>query len=357
MSDYRKTELYDSHQSLKAKLVPFSGFWMPLQYSSITKEHHHVRSKCGVFDVSHMGEFIVSGKNAKTFLQNVTTNDISNLEIGKVQYSAFCNEAGGVIDDLLVYHLGDYYMLVVNASNIEKNFDWLSSQLIDDVSLEDQSGTISLLALQGPLSRLYLKKLYPNIEKLKYYETLLPDNDEVIVARTGYSGELGFEIYAPNTIILKLWNEILSLSDDILPVGLGCRDSLRLEMGYCLYGNELNEQTTTIEAGLSWITKHETSFIGSNAMQNNLPSKKLIALISEERAIPRSGYKLFSKDKKEVGVVTSGGMSPSLKKGIALAYVDYDMRLEKEFLIGIRDNFFIFEKTKLPFYKNGTYLK
>ena len=357
MSDYRKTKLYDSHQSLKAKLVPFSGFWMPLQYSSITKEHHHVRSKCGVFDVSHMGEFIVSGKNAKTFLQNVTTNDISNLEIGKVQYSAFCNESGGVIDDLLVYHLGDYYMLVVNASNIEKNFDWLSSQLIDDVSLEDQSGTISLLALQGPLSRLYLKKLYPNIEKLKYYETLLPDNDEVIVARTGYSGELGFEIYAPNTIILKLWNEILSLSDDILPVGLGCRDSLRLEMGYCLYGNELNEQTTTIEAGLSWITKHETSFIGSNAMQNNLPSKKLIALISEERAIPRSGYKLFSKDKKEVGVVTSGGMSPSLKKGIALAYVDYDMRLEKEFLIGIRDNFFIFEKTKLPFYKNGTYLK
>ena len=357
MSDFRKTELYDSHQSLKAKLVPFSGFWMPLQYSSITKEHHHVRSKCGVFDVSHMGEFIVSGKNAKTFLQNVTTNDISNLEIGKVQYSAFCNESGGVIDDLLVYHLGDYYMLVVNASNIEKNFDWLSSQLIDDVSLEDQSRTISLLALQGPLSRLYLKKLYPNIEKLKYYETLLPDNDEVIVARTGYSGELGFEIYAPNTIILKLWNEILSLSDDILPVGLGCRDSLRLEMGNCLYGNELNEQTTTIEAGLLWITKHETSFIGSNAMQNNLPSKKLIALISEERAIPRSGYKLFSKDEKEVGVVTSGGMSPCLKKGIALAYVDYDMRLEKEFLIGIRDNFFIFEKTKLPFYKNGTYLK
>ena len=207
MSDYRKTELYDSHKSLKAKLVPFSGFWMPLQYSSITKEHNHVRSKCGVFDVSHMGEFIVSGKNAKTFLQNVTTNDISNLEIGKVQYSAFCNESGGVIDDLLVYHLSDYYMLVVNASNIEKNFDWLSSQLIDDVSLKDQSGTISLLAFQGPLSRFYLKKLYPNIEKLKYYETLLPDNDEVIVARTGYSGELGFEIYAPNKIILKLWNE------------------------------------------------------------------------------------------------------------------------------------------------------
>ena len=357
MSDYKKTKLYDSHQNLKAKLVPFSGFWMPLQYSSITKEHHHVRSKCGIFDVSHMGEFIVSGNNAQTYLQSVTTNDINNLEAGKVQYSALCNNFGGVIDDLLVYHLGDYYMLVVNASNIEKNFKWLSSKLIDDVLLEDQSDTISLLALQGPLSRSYLKKLYPKIEQLKYYETLLPDNDNVIVARTGYSGELGFEIYAPNSIILKLWNKILSLSDDILPVGLGCRDSLRLEMGYCLYGNELNEQTTTIEAGLSWITKHEINFIGSNSIQNNLPSKKLIALLSDERAIPRSGYKLFSLEKKEVGVITSGGMSPCLKKGIALAYVDYEMRLEKEFLIGIRDNFFIFEKTKLPFYKNGTYLK
>ena len=235
MSDYRKTKLYDSHQSLKAKLVPFSGFWMPLQYSSIIKEHHHVRSKSGLFDVSHMGEFIVSGNNAKTFLQNVTTNDIQKLEAGKVQYSAFCNDSGGVIDDLLVYHLGDHYMLVVNASNIEKNFEWLSSNLIDDVSLEDKSDTMSLLALQGPLSRTFLKELYPKIEDLKYYETLLPDNNEVIVARTGYSGELGFEIYAPNSIILKLWNEILSLSDDILPVGLGCRDSLRLEMGYCLY--------------------------------------------------------------------------------------------------------------------------
>ena len=316
-----------------------------------------MRSKSGLFDVSHMGEFIVSGNNAKTFLQNVTTNDIQKLEAGKVQYSAFCNDSGGVIDDLLVYHLGDHYMLVVNASNIEKNFEWLSSKLIDDVSLEDKSDSMSLLALQGPLSRTHLKKLYPKIEDLKYYETLLSDNNEVIVARTGYSGELGFEIYAPNSIILKLWNEILSLSDDILPVGLGCRDSLRLEMGYCLYGNELNEQTTPIEAGLSWITKHETYFIGSNSIQDNLPSKKLIALISEERAIPRSGYKIFSKDKKEVGVVTSGGMSPSLKKGIALAYVDYEIRLENEFLIGIRDNFFIFEKTKLPFYKNGTYLK
>ena len=218
MSDNRKTELYDSHQNLKAKLVPFSGFWMPLQYSSIIKEHHHVRSNCGVFDVSHMGEFIVSGNNAKTFLQNVTTNDINNLEAGKVQYSAFCNDLGGVIDDLLVYHLGDYYMLVVNASNIDKNFKWLSSRLIDGVSLENHSGSISLIAMQGPLSRKFLKSLYPQIDSLKYYETLIPDKNNVIIARTGYSGELGFEIYAPNSKILELWNEILSISEHILPV-------------------------------------------------------------------------------------------------------------------------------------------
>ena len=163
MSDYKKTILYDSHKTLKAKLVPFSGFWMPLQYSSIVKEHHHVRQKCGIFDVSHMGEFIVSGQNAEKFLQMVTTNDVTVLKPGKVQYSAFCNNLGGVIDDLLVYHLGDYYMLVVNASNIDKNFKWLYSQLIDGVSLENHSGSISLIAMQGPLSRKFLKNLYPQI--------------------------------------------------------------------------------------------------------------------------------------------------------------------------------------------------
>ena len=357
MSDYKKTKLYDSHKDLKAKLVPFSGFWMPLQYSSIVKEHHHVREKCGIFDVSHMGEFIVSGQNAEKFLQMVTTNDVTVLKPGKVQYSAVCNGLGGVIDDLLVYHLGDYYMLVVNASNIDKNFKWLSSQLIDGVSLENHSGSISLIAMQGPLSRKFLKNLYPQIDSLKYYETLIPDKNNVVVARTGYSGELGFEIYAPDSKILEHWIEILSLSEHILPDGLGCRHSMRLEMGYCLYGNELNEKISTVEAGLSWITKYETNFIGSKAIQETPPTKKLIALITDERAIPRSGYKVYSLDKKEVGIITSGGMSPCLKKGIALAFIDFDFRKEEEFLIGIRDNFFIFNKTKLPFYKDGSYLK
>jgi len=356
MNDYQKTELYSIHKNLNAKLVPFSGFWMPLQYSSIVKEHHHVRSSCGLFDVSHMGEFIVHGKNSEKFIQKITTNDVSKLSPGKVQYSAFCNHNGGVIDDLLVYNLGSHYMLVVNASNIEKNFKWLKSNLIEDVSLVDKSNQTSLLALQGPSSQEFLKKLYSDISKLKYYETLLPDSEKVVVARTGYSGELGFEIYAPNSKIVQIWNELLSVSSDIQPVGLGCRDSLRLEMGYCLYGNELNEETNTVEAGLSWITKYDTDFIGSKFIKDNI-SKRLIAISTEERAIPRSGYKLFSMQEKEIGIITSGGMSPSLKKGIALAYIDKEFKNETEFKVVIRDKFFIFNKTKLPFYKEGTYLK
>ena len=356
MSNYQKTELYSIHKKLNAKLVPFSGFWMPLQYSSIVKEHHHVRSSCGLFDVSHMGEFIVHGKNSEKFIQKVTTNDVSKLSPGKVQYSVFCNHSGSIIDDLLVYNLGSHYMLVVNASNIEKNFKWLKSNLIEDVSIVDKSDQISLLALQGPDSQKFLQKLYPDILKLKYYETLLPDSEKVVVARTGYSGELGFEIYAPNSKIVQIWNDLLSISKDIHPVGLGCRDSLRLEMGYCLYGNELNEEINTVEAGLSWITKYDTNFIGSQNIKDNV-SKKLIAISSEERAIPRSGYKLYSTQKKEIGIVTSGGMSPTLKKGIALAYIDIDFKNDNEFLVGIRDKFFTFNKTKLPFYKDGTYLK
>ena len=356
MKDYLKTELYSFHKKLNAKLIPFAGFLMPLQYSSITKEHHHVRNSCGLFDVSHMGEFIVSGKNAEKFIQKITTNDVSKLIPGKVQYSAFCNHDGGVIDDLLVYNLGSKYMLVVNASNIEKNFNWLKLNLIEGVSLVDESKQTSLLALQGPHSQKFLQKLYPEILKLKYYETLLPDSEKVVVARTGYSGELGFEIYAPNSKIVQIWNDLLSISCDIKPVGLGCRDSLRLEMGYCLYGNELNEKTNPVEAGLSWITKYDTAFIGCKSIKGNV-SKKLIAISSEERAIPRSGYKLYSNQKKEIGMISSGGMSPSLKKGIALAYIDIDFKNENEFYVGIRDKFFTFNKAKLPFYKKGTYLK
>ena len=261
MSDSLKTTLYNHHDKLGAKLIPFAGFLMPLQYTGIIDEHKHVRSKVGLFDVSHMGEFIVSGQNAKKFLQHVTINDIEALKPGKAQYSAFCNESGGMLDDLLIYDLSDHYMLVVNASNIQKNFNWLKKRLLDNVVLKDVSNEMGLLALQGPMARDVLKDFFPHIESLKYYETLMPDSDGTIVARTGYSGELGFEIYISNDKIIDLWNKLLSTSDYIRPVGLGCRDSLRLEMGYCLYGHEVDESINPLEAGLSWITKLDTNFI------------------------------------------------------------------------------------------------
>ena len=358
MRESLKTTLYNHHDQLGAKLVPFAGFLMPLQYSGIIDEHKHVRSKVGLFDVSHMGEFIVSGKNAKKFLQNVTINDINALKPGKAQYSAFCDENGGILDDLLIYDLLDYYMLVVNASNIEKNFNWLQKHLLDDVVLKDISNDIGLLAIQGPMARDILQDFYPNIGSLKYYETLMPDSDDTVVARTGYSGELGFEIYISNDKIIDLWNQLLSASDDIRPVGLGCRDSLRLEMGYCLYGHELNESINPIEAGLSWITKLDTGFIGSESLAHASIEKQLVPLVLKERAIPRADYKIFDDNNKEIGLITSGAMSPSLQFGIALAYIDLPYAKElNSFNVKIRNNTFSMDKAKLPFYKDGTYLK
>jgi aminomethyltransferase len=358
MSDSLKTTLYNYHDKLGAKLVSFAGFLMPLQYTGIIDEHKHVRSKVGLFDVSHMGEFIVSGQNAKKFLQHVTINDIEALKPGKAQYSAFCNESGGILDDLLIYDLSDHYMLVVNASNIEKNFNWLDKRLLDNVVLKDVSNEMGLLALQGPMARDVLKDFFPHIESLKYYETLMPDSDGTIVARTGYSGELGFEIYISNDKIIDLWNKLLSSSDFIRPVGLGCRDSLRLEMGYCLYGHELDESINPLEAGLSWITKLDTGFIGSESLSNLKKEKTLLPLVLKDRAIPRADYKIFDDNDKEIGFITSGAMSPSLGYGIALAYVDLPYAKDlNSFNVKIRNNTFTMDKAKLPFYKDGTYLK
>ena len=332
MSDSLKTTLYDYHDKLGAKLVPFAGFLMPLQYSGIIDEHKHVRSKVGLFDVSHMGEFIVSGKNAKQFLQNVTINDINALKPGKAQYSALCNESGGIIDDLLIYDLSDHYMLVVNASNIEKNFNWLEKHLLTEVVLKDISKDMGLLAIQGPLSRDLLQNFYPDINTLKYYETLMPDSDGTIVARTGYSGELGFEIYISNDKII--------------------------EMGYCLYGHELNELINPIESGLSWITKLDTQFIGSKFLSDITIEKKLVPLVLKDRAIPRADYKIFDDNDNEIGFITSGTMSPSLQFGIALAYIDLPYANDlNSFNVKIRNNTFAMDKAKLPFYKHGTYLK
>jgi aminomethyltransferase len=305
-----------------------------------------------------MGEFIVSGENAKEFLQKVTINDIDALKPGKAQYTALCNENGGILDDFLIYHLSDHYMLVINASNIDKIFSWLQQHLFEGVTLKDISKDTGLLAIQGPMSRDVLQSFYPNIDSLKYYETLMPDADGTIVARTGYSGELGFEIYVPNNKIIDLWNQLLGASDDIRPVGLGCRDSLRLEMGYCLYGHELNESINPIEAGLSWITKIDTGFIGSESLSDINIEKKLVPLVLSDRAIPRAEYKIFDDNDNEIGFITSGAMSPSLQLGIALAYIDLPYAKDlNSFNIKIRNNTFTMDKTKLPFYKDGTYLK
>ena len=323
-----------------------------------TFNEYKIEIVVGLFDVSHMGEFIVSGKNAKQFLQNVTINDISALKPGKAQYSALCNESGGILDDLLIYDLSDHYMLVVNASNIEKNFKWLEKHLLSEVILKDVSENMGLLAIQGPLSRDILESFYPDINSLKYYETLMPDSDGTIVARTGYSGELGFEIYVSNDKIVDLWNKLLNASEHIRPVGLGCRDSLRLEMGYCLYGHELNESINPIESGLSWITKLDTHFIGSKFLADINIEKKLVPLVLKDRAIPRAEYKIFDDNDNEIGFITSGAMSPSLKFGIALAYIDLPYAKDlNSFNIKIRNNTFTMDKAKLPFYKHGTYLK
>jgi len=254
--------------------------------------------------------------------------------------------------------LSNHYMLVINASNIDKIFNWLQEHLFEGVSLKDISKDTSLLAIQGPMSRDVLKSFYPNIDSLKYYETLMPDADGIIVARTGYSGELGFEIYVPNNKIIDLWNQLLAASHDIRPVGLGCRDSLRLEMGYCLYGHELNESTNPIEAGLSWITKIDTGFIGSESLSDINIEKKLVPLVLTDRAIPRAEYKIFDDNDNNIGFITSGGMSPSTGNGIALAYIDMPYAKDlKQFNVKIRNKTFVMDKIKLPFYKEGTFLK
>ena len=354
MSDSLKTTLYNYHDKLGAKLVPFAGFLMPLQYTGIIDEHKHVRSKVGLFDVSHMGEFIVSGQNAKKFLQHVTINDIEALKPGKAQYSAFCNESGGILDDLLIYDLSDHYMLVVNASNIEKNFNWLDKRLLDNVVLKDVSNEMGLLALQGPMARDVLKDFFPHIESLKYYETLMPDSDGTIVARTGYSGELGFEIYISNDKIIDLWNKLLSASDNIRPVGLGCRDSLRLEMGYCLYGHELDESINPLEAGLSWITKLDTNFIGSESLSNIKKEKKLLPLVLKDRAIPRANYKIFDDKDTQIGEITSGTFGPSVNGPIAMGYVNKEFsKVDTKILLEVRGKKHPANVCALPFYKKN----
>lgn len=327
----KRTPFFEMHQKAGAKIVPFAGFEMPVQYAGIMEEHKSVRNAVGVFDVSHMGEFFAKGANALSFLQKITVNDVSKLTPGKAQYSAMCYEDGGIVDDLLVYMLAENsYMIVVNAANIDKDWEWMKKHCPSDVSFENKSDNTALLAIQGPKSLETLKKLTTiDLATIPYYNFVQASlaGIEMIISRTGYTGELGFEIYFDVKHAEKIWNAIFDAGKEfsIAPIGLGARDTLRLEMGYCLYGNDIDNTTNPIEGGLSWITKlNKGDFIAKPILEKTKiegPKRKLVGMMLNEKAVPRHGYPLLVNG-TNVGVVTSGTFSPSLEKGIAMGYVN-----------------------------------
>ena len=340
----KKTPLYDLHVNYGAKLVDFAGFLMPIQYEGVSVEHNCVKNNVGVFDVSHMGEFLIYGKKSESFLQSVLSNDISILHPGQAQYNCIPNDKGGIVDDLILYKLDiNKYMLVVNASNIEKNIDFLSSKNKNVVNIDNLSDVYSLISVQGPNSLNVLEKVFEfELVNLKYYCFL--KYRDIIISNTGYTGCGGYEIYCKNEDAVSLWNNIFEAGSEfnIKPIGLAARDTLRLEMGFCLYGNELNDETSPIEAGLSWITKTNKIFTSSSLFKRQKDvgvNKKLIGFEMLEKAIPRNGYTIYSFDKMKIGIVTSGTMSPSLKKGIGLGYVKSSFsNLNDKIFIEIRGN-------------------
>lgn len=336
----KNTPITHIHESLGAKMADFAGYNMPIQYTSITDEHHSVRNNVGIFDVSHMGEFIVKGKQALDLVQKVTSNDASKLGIGEAQYSCLPNLTGGIVDDLLVYRLGEdmcnegeqAFMLVVNASNIEKDWNWISGFNQFDTRLIDISEKTGLLAVQGPKAIATLQKLTDiNLSAIKYYDFTkgkIAGIDNVLISATGYTGSGGFELYVANEYTEVLWNAVIDAGSefDIKPCGLGARDTLRLEMGYCLYGNDIDDTTSPLEAGLGWITKLKKihPFNGADLMlslKERGLSKKLVGFTMEERRVPRHGYLIFDSNENEIGVVTSGTQAPSLDIPIGMGYV------------------------------------
>jgi len=361
----KKTPLHDEHVALDGKMVPFAGFTMPVQYpTGITAEHAAVREACGLFDVSHMGEFIVRGPQALDLVQKVSVNDASTMDVGQAQYSAMCLETGGVIDDLLVYRFEDRYMLVVNASNIEKDWAWVSRHATDfDVELEDASERTALLALQGPAARGVLRPLASlDVDDVKYYRFAEGEVDGVpaVISGTGYTGEDGFELYVPAERAAGLWRTLLDAGADVglLPAGLGARDSLRLEVGYALYGNDLDEEHTTLESGLGWVTKLDKGdFVGRDALAAQKEAgveRKLVGLRLTDRGFPRPGYDVLTGD-DVVGRVTSGTVSPTLGYGIALGYVPTALsKSGTELSVDARGRYVDAVVQRPPFYTEGS---
>ncbi|ALD20298.1 glycine cleavage system aminomethyltransferase GcvT [Hymenobacter sp. DG25A] len=336
MAEELKTvALNDVHQQLGAKMVPFAGYNMPVRYSSDLDEHHTVRRAVGIFDVSHMGEFRVHGPQALDLIQRVTSNDASKLTPGKAQYSCLPNNEGGIVDDLLVYKLAEEdYLLVVNASNISKDWNWIQQHNTKGAEMENLSDELSLFAVQGPKAIAALQSLTDtDLSSIPYYSFVqgtFAGAPNVIISATGYTGAGGFELYIPNAYAKQVWDKILEAGQPygLKPIGLGARDTLRLEMGYCLYGNDIDDQTSPLEGGLGWITKFTKDFTNSAALKQQKEqgvSRKLVGFLMDGPGIPRSHYELVNEAGEKVGEVTSGTQSPSLSKGIGLGYVKTEL--------------------------------
>ncbi len=358
----KNTALTDIHISLGAKMVPFAGYNMPVQYEGINAEHVTVRTGVGVFDVSHMGEFILKGEKALDLIQKVTSNDASKLVDGKVQYSCLPNETEGIVDDLLVYRIDEKtYMLVVNASNTEKDWDWISKYNSYGVEMKDISDRTSLLAVQGPKATEVLQKLTEtDLSSMEYYsfkKGTFAGVENVLISSTGYTGAGGFEIYVDNVHAQHIWNEIFTAGADagIKPIGLGARDTLRLEMGFCLYGNDIDDTTSPLEAGLGWITKFTKDFVNSDKLgeqKRNGVERKLVGFEMIERGIPRHDYEIVDAEGSTIGKVTSGTQSPSLQKAVGMGYVKTAFSApDTEIFIKIRNTSVKACVVKLPFYK------
>jgi len=359
----KNTALTQTHEALGAKMVPFAGYNMPVQYEGVNAEHETVRNAVGVFDVSHMGEFLIEGEHALELIQKVSSNDASKLTVGKAQYSCLPNDDGGIVDDLIIYKIKEEtYLLVVNASNIEKDWNWISSKNNVGATMRDLSEGYSLLAIQGPKAIEAMQSITSHdLSAIKFYNFVVGDFagiEHVIISATGYTGSGGFEIYCKNSEVKQIWDKVFAAGADfgIKPIGLAARDTLRLEMGYCLYGNDIDDTTSPIEAGLGWITKFTKDFTNSEALKAEKergPERKLVAFELDERGIPRHGYDIVDGNGNKIGIVTSGTMSPSLGKGIGLGYVPTIFsEVNSKINIQIRKNAIPATIVKLPFYKN-----
>ena len=361
-SAVRTTPLNDTHLSLGAKMVEFAGFSMPILYTNLIEEHKAVRNALGMFDVSHMGEFFIEGPQAYDLLQWVTSNDVSTLENGRVQYTCLPNNQGGIVDDALLYRISDNkYMLVVNASNLEKDLNWINSNNTFEAKVTDLSNEHALLAVQGPKATQVLQSLCEqNLDEIPYYHFEIGNFagiENVIISNTGYTGSGGFELYIQNKDAAALWDKVMQAGEPegIMPCGLGCRDTLRLEKGFCLYGNDINDSTSPIEAGLGWITKFDHPFINSEyhlKIKTDKPAKRLVGFELIDRGIPRQHYPIVDEDGNEIGEVTSGTMSPPLSKAIGMGYVKREFaKSESEIFISVRGKQLKAQVCKLPFLK------